>query len=83
MRLPHVRADEGDLGDDFLAHGGEESLEGFDGPFSPDPEQTGDADVDLIDGSRPVCLPSAYLPAAFAAASSSATRAPCSVLPSE
>ena len=27
--------------------------------------------------------PSAYLPAAFAAASSSATRAPCSVLPSE
>lgn len=27
--------------------------------------------------------PSAYLPAAFAAASSSATRAPCNVLPSE
>jgi hypothetical protein len=52
IRLPHVRADEGDLGEDFLAHGGEESLEGFDVPFSPDPGQTGDADVDLIDQSQ-------------------------------
>src|SRR5215469_13624416 len=47
--LPHIRADEGDLGDDLLAHGGEEFLEGFDGSFSPDPEQAGDADVDLVD----------------------------------
>ena len=30
-------------------NGGEEPLEGFDGSFSPDPEQAGDADVDLID----------------------------------
>src|SRR5262245_26698656 len=49
IRLPHVRADEGDLGDDFLAHGSEESLDGVDGSFSPDPEQAGDSDVDLID----------------------------------
>ena len=33
--LPHVRADERDFGYDFLAHGGEESPEGFDGPFLP------------------------------------------------
>jgi len=32
-----------------LAHGGEESLEGFDGSFSPYPEQAADADVDLVD----------------------------------
>ena len=49
IRLPHIRADEGDPGDDFLAQGGEESLEGFDGSFSPDPEQARDADVDLVD----------------------------------
>jgi hypothetical protein len=46
--LPHVRADERDLGDDFLAHGGEESLEGLDGRFLAHPEQAGDADVDLV-----------------------------------
>jgi hypothetical protein len=33
----------------FLAHGAEESLEGFDGSFSAYPEQAGDADVDLVD----------------------------------
>src|SRR5262245_19869047 len=49
IRLPHVRADEADLGDDFLAHGGEESLEGFSGSFSAYPQQAGDADVDLVD----------------------------------
>src|SRR5262249_42978069 len=38
-----------DLGNDFLAHGGEEPLEGLDRPFPADPEQAGDADVDLID----------------------------------
>ena len=47
--LPHVGADEHDLGDDLLAHGGEESLEGFDGSFLAHPEQTGDAEIDLID----------------------------------
>src|SRR5262249_16972433 len=45
--LPHVRADKRDLGDDLLAHGREESLEGFDGPFLADPKQASDADVDL------------------------------------
>jgi hypothetical protein len=30
-------------------HGGEESLERFDGSFSSNSEQTGDADIDLID----------------------------------
>lgn len=56
--LPHVRADERDFGDDLLAHGGEESLERFDGPFSANPEQTGDADIDsmrsgMTTGPRP------------------------------
>src|SRR5215468_5673813 len=47
--LPHVRADEGNLRDYFLAHGGEESLKGFDGAFLAYPEQAGHADIDLID----------------------------------
>src|SRR5207247_2617221 len=47
--LPHVRADEYDFGNDLFAHGGEESLEGFDGSFLSHPEQSGDAEVDLID----------------------------------
>ena len=47
--LPHVRADEGDFGDDLLSHGGEESLEGFDGSLFAYPEKAGDADVDLVD----------------------------------
>ncbi len=38
-----------DLGNDFLAHGGEESLKGLDGPFLAHPEQAGDAEIDLID----------------------------------
>src|SRR5262249_58838886 len=46
--LPHVRADEHDFGNDFLAHRREESLEGFDGPFLADPKEASDADVDLI-----------------------------------
>ena len=32
-----------------VAHGGEESLEGFDGSFLADPEQAGDAEIDLVD----------------------------------
>lgn len=47
--LPHVRADEEDIGNDLLAHGSEESLEEFEGSFFADPEQAGDTDVDLID----------------------------------
>ena len=47
--LPHIRTDEGDLGDDLLAHGGEESLEGFDRAFLANPKQTRDAEVDLVD----------------------------------
>jgi hypothetical protein len=50
--LPHVRADENDLGDHFFTHGGEESLEGFDRSFLAHPEQTGDAEVDLIDQGK-------------------------------
>jgi hypothetical protein len=38
-----------DPGDDLFAHGGEEPLEGFDGSFLAHPEQTGDANIDLID----------------------------------
>ena len=48
IRLPHVGADEDDLGNDLLAHSGEESLEGFDGSFLADPEQAGDAEIDLV-----------------------------------
>ena len=47
--LPHIRTDEGDLGDDLLAHGVEESLERFDGAFLANPKQTRDAEVDLVD----------------------------------
>jgi hypothetical protein len=49
VRLPHVRADEHDLGNDGFAHGGEESLERLDGSFLAHPEQAGDADIDLVD----------------------------------
>src|SRR5262245_26631863 len=48
VRFPHIGADEADLGNDFLAHGGKESLEGLDGPFLAHPEQTGDTDIDLV-----------------------------------
>ena len=47
--LPHVGADEYDFGNYFLAHGGEESLEGFEGSLLTHPEQAGDADIDLVD----------------------------------
>src|SRR5215471_13107117 len=47
--LPHVRADKSNLRDNFLAHGGEESLKGFDGALLAYPEQAGHADIDLID----------------------------------
>ena len=46
--FPHVRADEHDLGGDFFAYRGEESLKGFDRSLLPDPKQTGDAEIDLI-----------------------------------
>ena len=49
VRFPHVRADEADLGNDLLAHGSKEALEGLDGPFLSHPEQSGDADIDLVD----------------------------------
>ena len=47
--FPHVGADEHDLRSEFFADDGEESLEGFDGSFLADPEQAGDAQVDLVD----------------------------------
>src|ERR1700691_3072588 len=46
--FPHVRADEHDLGGDFFPYGGKESLKGLDGSLFPDPQQTGDAEIDLI-----------------------------------
>ncbi len=49
VRFPHVGADEADLGNDLLAHGGKESLEGLDTPFLSHPEQTSDDDIDLVD----------------------------------
>ena len=47
--LPHVGADEYDLGDYVLAHRGEESLEGFDGSLFAYPEKAGNAQIDLVD----------------------------------
>ncbi len=35
VRFPYIGTDEADLGDDLLAHGGKQSLEGLDGPFLP------------------------------------------------
>src|SRR5258707_8680059 len=49
VRFPHIGADEAELGNDLLAHGRKESLEGLDGPFLAHPEQTGDANIDLVD----------------------------------
>jgi hypothetical protein len=56
VRLPHVGADKADLGNDLLAHGGKESLEGLNGPLLSHPEQTGDADIDLVD-QRQILVP--------------------------
>jgi hypothetical protein len=47
--FPHIGADEYDFGNYVLAHGGEESLEGFDGSLFAYPEKAGDADIDLVD----------------------------------
>jgi hypothetical protein len=54
--LPHVGADECDLGDDFVAHGGEESLKGLDGSPFAHPEQTGDAEIDLLHQGQILCV---------------------------
>ena len=50
--FPHVGADEGDFGNHVLAHGGEESLKGFDGSLFAYPENAGDTDIDLVDNFR-------------------------------
>jgi len=47
--LPHIRADELDLRRQFFSNEGEESLEGLDGAFLADPQQTDDPLVDLVD----------------------------------
>jgi hypothetical protein len=47
-RVP-VGADETDFGSQFIADNGEEFPERFDAPLFGDPEQTGDAEVDLVD----------------------------------
>ena len=54
--LPHVGADEDDLRSEFVADHSEESLKGFDGSFLADPEQAGDAEIDLIN-QRQVLVP--------------------------
>ena len=48
VRFPHIGADEADLGNSLLAHRDKEPLEGLDCPFFAYPEQTGDADIDLV-----------------------------------
>src|SRR6185436_7806589 len=47
--FPHVGTDEYDFGNYVLAHGGEESLERFDGSLLAYPEKAGDAQIDLVD----------------------------------
>src|SRR4051794_5362351 len=49
VRLPHVGADEDNLGSHFVADGSEEALKGFDRSFLPNPEQACDAEIDLVD----------------------------------
>src|SRR5208283_631759 len=46
--LPHIRADELDLRRQLLSDDSEETLEGFNGAFLPDPEQAGEPLVDLV-----------------------------------
>ncbi len=48
IRLPHIRADEHDLGGKLVADDFEESLEGLDGSLPADPEQARGAEIDLI-----------------------------------
>src|ERR1700693_4467492 len=54
--FPHVRADKRDLGGDFFAYSGKKSLKGLDRSLLPDPQQTGDAEIDLIN-QRQVLVP--------------------------
>jgi hypothetical protein len=48
IRLPHIGADEHDLRGHLVADDFEESLERLDRSFTADPEQTRDAEIDLI-----------------------------------
>jgi len=50
--LPHIRADEHDLGNDFFAYGSEEPLKGFDGSFFARPKQAGNIEI-RIQKERP------------------------------
>src|SRR6267142_1916307 len=47
--LPHVRADELNLGSQVWSNEGEESLKRFDGPLFADPQQPRHPSVDLVD----------------------------------
>ncbi len=47
--LPHVGADKLYLGRQLVSDDGEKTLEGFEGAFLSDPEQAGEALVDLVD----------------------------------
>ena len=54
--FPHVGADEDDLRSQFVADDGKESLKGFDGSLAAHPEQTGDAEIDLVN-ERQILVP--------------------------
>src|ERR1700690_2149877 len=47
--LPHIRAHELDVRRQFFSNEGEKLLEGYDGALPADPQQTGNALVDLVD----------------------------------
>ena len=46
--FPHIGTDEDDLGGQFVADGGEESLKGFDGSFFSHPKQARNVEIDLV-----------------------------------
>ena len=50
--LPHIGADEHNLGSQFVADDGEKSPEGFDGSFAAHPKQARDVEIDLINQSQ-------------------------------
>src|SRR5437763_6138185 len=56
IRLPHVGADEYDFRSHFVADDREEALEGFDRAFPAHPEQTRDAEIDLVN-QRQILVP--------------------------
>jgi hypothetical protein len=54
--LPHIGANKQNPGSHLLAHDGKETLEGFEGAFLADSQQSSESLVDLVD-QRQICRP--------------------------